>query len=342
MPASKLQSDYGDALAKVEAACAAILSPDRVPSEDEIVSALAKCNALAEFLELDLPPVVPANRVGAASGLLSLDESTAKQGSAPSPPAVIQRTLQKLSKTAFQVVTYPTVFITPPVLELYVKIQATLRMPETLPEVLYMYAHKPAPGEGAPIRYVEQNPNKVANSVSIATADRALQTAIDARQLQAAMKIVEATYGTLAFRRSKFVKKTLIPAGGAVALPVAAYTLATQLSQLQTNMDSGLATNVAFAGIMAYTLFTGTIGIVAITTANDQMDRVTWAPGIPLRERWIREEERHAIDKIAGAWGFRETWRRGDEEGADWDALREWIGLKGMMLDRVDLMEGME
>jgi hypothetical protein len=156
------------------------------------------------------------------------------------------------------------------------------------------------------------------------------------------MGIVESTYGTLAFQRSKFVRRGLIPAAGAVALPAAAYTLATQLAHLQTNMDSGLATNVAFAGIMAYTLFTGTIGIVAITTANDQMDRVTWAPGIPLRERWIREEERHAIDKIAGAWGFRESWRRGEEEGDDWEALREWIGGKGMMLDRVDLMEGME
>jgi len=81
---------------------------------------------------------------------------------------------------------------------------------------------------------------------------------------------------------------------------------------------------------------------VAVTTANDNMDRVTWAPGIPLRDRYMREEERAAIDKIAGSWGFRENWRRGEEEGEDWDVLREWIGNKGMILDRVELMEGME
>jgi hypothetical protein len=336
------RTDLDEALSTVKTTCSATLSPDRVPSEDEVITALAKCNALAESLASDLPPAAPAANVGAASALLSLDEAPAKQPSSSNSPAVIERTLDQLSELAFQVIKYPTVFISPRILELYVKIQATLRRPDTLPEALRMYAHKPTPREGQPLRYIEPNPHNAANSVAAPTADLALQTAIDARQLQAAMGIVESTYGTLAFQRSKFVRRGLIPAAGAVALPAAAYTVATQLAHLQTNMDSGLATNVAFAGIMAYTLFTGTIGIVAITTANDQMDRVTWAPGIPLRERWIREEERHAIDKIAGAWGFRESWRRGEEEGDDWVALREWIGGKGMMLDRVDLMEGME
>lgn len=339
---SPSQADLENTLANVQTSCTAILSPERVPSEREVLLALAKCNDLAEFLALDLPAAAPAPSVGAASALLSLDEAPAKQSPSPSPTGAIERTINRLSKAAFEVVKYPTVFISPPVLELYVKIQATLRRPESLPEVLHMYARKPAAQDGSPVRYVEQNPNKIANAVTIRTADQALQTAMDAKQLQAAMEIVESTYGTLAFRRSKFVRRGLIPAAGAVALPAAAYTLATQLAHLQTNMDSALATNVAFAGIMAYTLFTGTIGIVAITTANDQMDRVSWAPGIPLRERWIREEERHAIDKIAGAWGFRESWRRGEEEGADWDALREWIGGKGMILDRAELMEGME
>lgn len=103
-----------------------------------------------------------------------------------------------------------------------------------------------------------------------------------------------------------------------------------------------MATNVAFVGITAYVGLTAMIGVVAVATANDQMDRITWGQGIPLRERWMREEERAAIDKIAGVWGFREVWRRGEEEGEDWDALREWVGNRGMMLDRVELMEGME
>lgn len=84
------------------------------------------------------------------------------------------------------------------------------------------------------------------------------------------------------------------------------------------------------------------VGYVTITTANDQMDRVTWATGVPLWERWVREEERAAIDAVAGQWGFQDVEKRGDEEGEDWEALREWVGMRGMVLDKVSLMEGME
>lgn len=334
------QADLDKALSEVRTACSAISS---APSEEEVLQALSECYALAEVLASDQPPIAPTTTTsGAASALLSLDEAPVKKSSSPKPTAAMQQMIDQLSKVTFEVIKRPTVFISPSVLELYVKIQATLTKPESLPEAFYMYANKPAPQKRTSLRYAEQNPNKVSNAVLTPTANLALQTAMDSRQLQVAMDIVESTFGTLAFRRSKFVRRGLVPAAGVVALPLAAYTLATHLAHLQTAMDASMATNVAFAGIMAYTVFTGTIGIVAITTANDQMDRVTWAPGIPLRERWIREEERLAIDKIAGAWGFRENWRRGEEEGADWDALREWIGGKGMMLDRVDLMEGME
>lgn len=334
--------DLDEAFSYIRTICSPKLSPDRVTPEEEVLQALVKCNDLAESLTSNLPPNDSATSAGAASALLSLDEAPAVQSRSSNPTAAEKQLLDQLSKVAFQVVKHPTVFISPPILELYTKIQATLSKPDTFPEVFHMYAHKPAPQDGSPIRYVEQNPNKISNVVPTPTANLALQTAIDTKQLKVAMDIVETTYATQAFRRSKLVRKGLVPAAGAVALPVAAYTLATQLAHLQTTMDASLATNVAFAGIMAYTLFTGTIGIVAITTANDQMERVTWAPGIPLRERWIREEERQAIDKIAVAWGFKEKWRRGEEEGDDWDALREWIGGKGMILDRADLMEGME
>lgn len=107
-------------------------------------------------------------------------------------------------------------------------------------------------------------------------------------------------------------------------------------------MDPTAATNMAFAGILAYVGFTATIGVVAVTTSNDQMDRITWATGTPLRERWLREEERALIDQVAGAWGFKDLSKRGEEEGRDWETLREWVGMRGMMLDRVELMEGME
>ena len=85
----------------------------------------------------------------------------------------------------------------------------------------------------------------------------------------------------------------------------------------------------------------GRWGFVAMTTANDHHDRVVWRPGVPLFERWLREDERAALDRIAGAWGFKESWKRGDEEGEEWEGLREWCLLRGMVLDKPDLMPGM-
>ena len=336
------QEELDKAFLQVKATCDAILRLNHAPTEQEVVNALGHCNTLAELIVLDCLPAPASEKTGAASALLSLDEPATKKISAHKISADILRKLNELSKLAYLVVKSPPVFITPQVLELYVKLQASLEKPETFPEVFTMYANKPLPREGSISRYSKQNPNKVSNAIPIATADRALQVAINARQLVVAIDIVESAYTTKAFHRAKFVRKGLLPATGMAVAPLAAYTIASQFALLQNSMDSAMATNVAFAGILAYTFFTGTIGVVAITTANDQMDRVTWAPGMPLRERWIREEERAAMDKIAGAWGFRETWRRGEEEGEDWDALREWIGGKGMMLDRVELMEGME
>lgn len=330
-------------LTQAAANCTAIIHAGQVPSEEEVLQALRRCNKLAELVVSEWSPAPLKSEDRAASALLSLDESSTTKDLPPKLPASIQYAINHLSEAVFKLVEHSTVFITPGILELYVKIQANLGKPETFPQVFDMYANKPLPQEGgSTLKFRKPNPDKVSNAVPIATADRALQTAIDSRQLGVAMDIVETTYATKAFRRAKFVRKGLLPTTGVVVAPVAAYTVASQLAVLQTTMDSTLATNIAFAGIMAYTFFTGTIGVVALTTANDQMDRVTWAPGMPLRERWAREEERAAMDKIAQAWGFREKWRRGEEEGDDWDALREWIGGKGMILDRVELMEGME
>lgn len=330
-------------LQDVKVVCNDLLTSEKPPSEQQILSGLNECNSLAEALVMDRSSPVIDRKAGATSALLSLDETaSAKKIPAQKLPTAIQHAVNELSSLTYSVVKHPLIFITPQVLDVYSKIQANLGKPQTFPEVFQLYANKPIPQDTSPIRYSKQNPNKVSNAVPVHIADRALQVAIESKQLVVAMDIIESTYTTAAFHRAKFVRKCLLPATGVAVAPVAAYTIASQLAVLQTTMDSAMATNVAFAGILAYTFFTGTIGIVAITTANDQMDRVTWAPGMPLRERWMREEERAAIDKIAGSWGFRETWRRGEEEGEDWDALREWIGGKGMILDRVELMEGME
>jgi hypothetical protein len=337
------QAELEQALREVKTTCNALLALKRVPSEKDINYVLGRCEAMAKLLVYE-PPSPSLNQTdGAASVLLSVDDSGSKKIPPHKLPPTFQHMADELSSLAYAIVKHPPVFITPEALEQYVGIQACLGKPETFPEVFQLYANKPLPEEGSsPIRYLKQNPKKVANAISVSVAHSALQTAIDAKQLAIAMDIIESSFTTTAFHRAKFVRKGLLPATGLAVAPVAAYTIASQLAILQTTMDSAMATNVAFAGILAYLGFTTTIGVVAVTTANDQMDRVTWAPGVPLRERWMREEERAAIDKVAGAWGFRETWRRGEEEGEDWDALREWVGSKAMMLDRVELMEGME
>jgi hypothetical protein len=330
-------------LEEVNTTANTLLSQEKVPSEADTNYALGQCEVLAKLLIFDSPTPSLEKKSDATSALLSLDESSAKKVPIHKLPPALQRMIDELSSFTYSIIKCPSVFITPAALETYVEIQAILGKSQTFPEVFHLYGSKPVPQEGSsPIRYSQQNPNKVANAIPSPVADRALQTAINAKQLVVAMDIIEAAYTTKAFQRAKFVRKGLLPATGLAVAPVAAYTIASQLAILQTTMDSAMATNVAFAGILAYVGFTATIGIVAVTTANDQMDRVTWAPGVPLRERWMREEERAAIDKVAGAWGFRESWRRGEEEGEDWDALREWISRKGMMLDRVELMEGME
>lgn len=338
------QAELEQGLQKVKSISDKLLSYERVLSEAEIVFFLTHCNNLAANFVSESPSPSRTRKDGAASVLLSLDESLkAKKVPLHKLPQPLRRMADELSNIAFSVIRHPNVFITPKVLEVYTGVQSRLGKPETFPQVFDMYAHKPVPEEGSsPVTYRKQNPNKVANAVPVAIANRALQTAIDAKQLVVAMDIIDSSYTKPAFIRAKFVRQGLLPAIALTVSPLAAWVIASKLADLQTTMDPAMATNVAFAGILAYVGFTTVIGVVAVTTANDQMDRVTWAPGMPLRQRWIREDERAAIDRIAGAWGFRETWRRGEEEGEDWDALREWIGRRGMILDRVELMEGME
>ncbi|PBP22101.1 hypothetical protein BUE80_DR007094 [Diplocarpon rosae] len=327
----------------VRAICNTLLMQEKVPSEKDVLRVLERCKAMADLLILDQSPAASRKKDVAASALLSLDDAGAKTVYVHKLPQSTQGLVDQLSDITYSILKFPPVFITAEILARYVAIQSDLGKPETFPEILKLYPRKPIPEEGTfPIRYSSQNPNRAANAVPLKTADRALQTAIDAKQLVVAMDIIEACHTTKASRRAKFVRQGLLPVAGLAGAPIAAYTIASQLAILQTTMETGMATNVAFAGMLAYMGFTATIGVVAISTANDQMDRVTWAQGVPLRQRWIREEERAAIDKVAGAWGFREVWRRGEEEGEDWDALREWIGRKSMMLDRVELLEGME
>ncbi|KAI0478171.1 hypothetical protein F4859DRAFT_513756 [Xylaria cf. heliscus] len=345
-----------DELAQIESSVADVMAHMKTlltkpcPSEQEVSAALEVCGILAaRFTDDSIQPQLAhaiSELDSTASTLLSLDGAAKAHAQSPplsEYPVELRESIDNISETAYSIMAYPPVSITPKLLKQYVQVQARLGKPETLPKVFQLYASKPLPKAGSnPLTYTEQNPNRAASAVEAEIVDMALDTAIAAKNLDAAVGIIENSYGTTAFVRSKLLRYGLLPATTLAVTPIAAYLLASNFSGLQQTMDSATATGVAFAGILAYVGFTGSIGLVAVMTANDHMKRVSWAPGMVLRERWIREEERAALDKIACAWGFQEIWRQGEEEGADWDALREYLGQKGMILDRTELMDGME
>ncbi|GKT42279.1 uncharacterized protein ColSpa_02460 [Colletotrichum spaethianum] len=324
------------------------LSTDGIPTPQLVIAALKTCQGAANAIQpyLSKSEIRPASTLTAstASDLLSLDSNSAaaKSGSTSIPSMSVKDTVDTISESAYEIIAHPTVSIGPQVLDLYVNIQARLGRPETLPHVFELYASKPkAKAVEGSITYVQQNPNRADKAIEAAVAETALGAAIDAKNLDAAIGIVEACYATQAFYRQKLLRKALLPASAVSAAPFGVYALASNLSAFQNTMEPVTATKFAFAAILAYLGFTATIGMVAKTTVNDHMRRVTWAPGIPLHQRWLREEERAGMDDIACAWGYREKWRHGEEGGIEWESLKEYLGLKGMMLDRVELMEGM-
>ncbi|CAK7229355.1 hypothetical protein SBRCBS47491_007217 [Sporothrix bragantina] len=344
--------DLDKVAALVNGARDRLLSHPGIPSEDDTAAALRVCGEAADLI-MDAAVQPQLSNMDhqadtAASTLLSLDERQqavqplpAEGNTAPSP---LRHVIDRISDAAFAVVDEPRVFLTPALLAQYVQIQARLGRPESLPRVLDLYASKPAPKDVSPsgqVTYVPQNPRRPATAVDPAVAELALDATLAAKNLDAAVGVVEHTFAAPGFIRAKLIKKGFLPAFVVVGVPAATYILASQLAATQNTMDTTTATSLAFAAILAYIGFTGTIGVVANTTANDQMRRVTWAPGTPLRERWLREEERAALDSVACAFGFREAHRYGEEEGSEFQALREYIMRKGMLLDQIELMEGM-
>jgi hypothetical protein len=321
------------------------LAETEIPDEALTKAALKTCMTAADAITgTQQTDVAPKN---AASTLLGLDESVRqpaqalRQGTA-SAASRLNEAIDEVSESAYSILQDPRVFITPQLLRQYVDIQARLGRPRSLPPALLLYASKPMPrGSGGSITYTPQNASKASNAVDPKITEVALDAAIEARDMDAAVAIIEATYATKAYRRARFTKKALFPVGVLAAVPFALYTAATKISLLQNTLDEGTATGIIFTGSLAYVGFTAAIGLFAVMTANDQVKRVSWQPGVPLTERWLREEERAALDKVACAFGFSEPARWGEEEGAEFQHLREFILRRGMILDAVELMEGM-
>ena len=322
-----------------------ILNSKAIPDEDATLEALRVIESAAQQLSYHAKSSSngkgKADDNSAASSLLLLDSTKTSEAH----PASISIAVDLLSTLAHKIITHPPVYITQPILNTYISVQSTLHRPQSFPDIFALYASKPTPilGSADPIRYKTSNPNAATQAIPTEIADKALDVAIQAKNMPLALDIIATTYTTPAFRRNKFIRKALPSLSlFGFGVPLGALTLALQLPYLSNIPDPLTNVIIGFAGIITYTSAVGILGFVAITTRNDQMQRVTWVTGMPLRERWIREEERAAIDRVALAWGFKERERWGEEESPEWEELKEWAGRRGMWLDRVEFMDGME
>ena len=319
-------------------------SDTQIPPEQRVLYVLEQLDALARNL-VDARSI--AGSFASQRDQESQTATSALLGSvnARKQPADVSKglLLNLISVEAEQIVQHPHIFISPSVLKAYVDLQTLLYRPSSFPAVFDLYARKPVPNlSGDEIAFSTPSPDKINAAIASSTATTALNAAITAHDLPLAIDIIDTSFSTPAFRKAKILRQALVPIAGVGIAPLAAYTLSTQFSNWQQTMDPSYAAGIAFAGIITYIASVSSIGYVAVTTANDQMDRVVWAQGVPLWERWVREEERAAIDKLAGAWGFQSLEKRGEEEGEEWESLREFVGMRGMVLDKVELMEGME
>ncbi|KAF1982943.1 hypothetical protein K402DRAFT_414700 [Aulographum hederae CBS 113979] len=326
-----------------------ILNSHSVVKEGTVVAALKACESAAALIvaadrKQSKAKPLPAGDEGktttAASALLSLDERPPLK----LPPS-LSVTVELLSKLAYEILLHPPVYISPSILAYYINTQSLLQRPSSFPEIFTLYAAKPAPdpsSQSVPPTYKPQDPSAASAAIPEELANRALNSAIQTKNLPLSLEIIEASFGQTAFQKAKFLRKALTPLSVAGLTPIAAYSLASHFSAQQAAMDESTFTMYAMAGIMTYVTCVGSIGMLALLTANDQMVRVTYMKGLPLRVRWLREEERAAIDRVAMSFGFSSEEKFGEESTSEWEILDEWCREKQLVLDAVELMDGME
>ncbi|KAL4917590.1 hypothetical protein BDW62DRAFT_183435 [Aspergillus aurantiobrunneus] len=334
--------DLDATLREIENGSAELRNSQTVPSNDAVIQLLQKCLNVAEAIVQ--PHQASTKNDSEISSLLSLEEKNLKKASKVTQNAQLsQPSADALCRIVHELLTDEKIFVSPEALTFYVKIHTLLKRPERFPEIFHLYGHKPIPEENSsPIKYLRPNPKSVNSAIPVDLANMALDVAIEQRNLGLVLAVIDNTFSSPAFHRSKFFRRAAAPLGVLATTPLGCYVAATWAASFQNTMDPSTATAIAFAASLAYVGGTSTIGLLAIMTANDHMERVVWIPGVPLRERWLREEERAALDRVALAWGFKDIYMRGEEEGEEWEHLREFIGMRGMILDKTDLMQGMQ
>ncbi|PHH73453.1 hypothetical protein CDD82_5475 [Ophiocordyceps australis] len=323
-----------------EQSCKTLVCLDQVPSPKHTATALGSCLKASRALNAQSIKAEARNKASSSKLAALCSERT---GVKPGIPDQLRDAVNRVSLCAYSVVTHNKVDLTADCLMLYVKIQSLLGRPETLPGIFELYATKPKPVvDKGLLSYVRPKANSIAKAIEPDVADMALHTAIDNRNLDAALGIIEASYSLPAFKRHKLIKYATPPALTLAAMPFGILGLASGYAVYwQNTMDLSTATTIGCIGFSGYFGAVGSLGLIAKLSNKDQMKRVTWMPGTPLRYRWLREEERAALDKVACAWGFKETWKHGEETGEEWEGLREYMGYRQMLLDRVEFMDGM-
>jgi hypothetical protein len=325
-----------------------IFNSPKVESEEVILRALYEIEAIAKraiTIRAGEHSVKLNLRQSSASSILSLGaDDTPKKASSkfPAPKNNDLPSPGYLSRLAEDLLKNPKVFISAAVLSKYVDLQRLLNKPRAIPIALHLYANKPIPQLGSsPPKYTKPSPKGYKQAIPADVAEKALQAAIDAKDMPLCLSVIDNTYCAPAWKTYKIVTKVAPLATAAAVTPFILWAIAKEFSLYSGYYDPDRFRLYSFMGLSTYVWGTGTLGYIALTTYNDHHDRVVWRPGMGLTQRWIREDERNALDLIAQAWGFKEKWKRGDEEGEEWEGLKEWCLLRGMQLDKPELMPGM-
>ena len=322
---------------------ASVVDTSNIPSETDLLKALETCERLAKSISKQVESVKRETSNTPTNNLLTLEEHRGRQV----PPAQSTRVLRSswkdgIEAAANRIITDDKTFITPQILRVYVNTLSTLDRPQSFPEIFDLYAAKPTPVAGtSPIAFRHPEPTSYKAAIPLDIARVALNASIESRNLALCLNIVSTTVATTAFRRNKVIRKVSLPAVALSLTPWASYEMAIAYMEHSPRTDPDYAFYLPFLAFLTFFSMTSLTGYIAVTTTAN-VDRVTWRPGTALYQRWTREDERAFADEIAQAWGFQNHLKRGEEEGKDWDNLRQWLMSRRMDLDRPDLMEGME
>lgn len=334
-----------------------ILESEEIPKEQVVKEVLSRAQKLASVL-IEVPqsePVLPTEeqkvpRESTANPSLFSDlnepSSNPSRRMSKRPPTLSESDREtfatRLAKTLYTLLEDPKIFITEPSLTTYTSIITSLSLPQYLPAIFRLYAHKPIPVPGSkPIKYRNPFSRAPKYAIPLKVTDEAINSAIARRDLPLTITLIDLTVNTPQYFAAKFLRKAALPLVGASSVIPLSYSLSNSAAMYQLSWDPDTFFWMCMAGSTAYLGTMGTLLWITVSTWNDHHKRVRWVPGTPLGRRWFREEERMYFDRVAAAWGYQDINRHGEETGEEWEALREVLGLRYLEVDRSSLLPGM-